>query len=383
MPRFRSLLALFVALPLAAQQPESAAYVVRLGQDTIALERFTRSKGGLDGELLTRSPITRIAKYKAVLGSDGTMTGLSWSVARPDGMPAPNVARSGAITPRGDSADVELILADGTPRKIVVAWPKGSSPVLANSYAMWEAAFRSTGNHGDSITLRSYTPGAARITEWPVRFRGADSAEFNYGGDWQGFRFAKDGQLIRFDGASSTNKAKAVRVKMVDIAALGTAFQSRDAQGQALGPASPRDTARATVAGKALWIDYGRPHMRGRPVWGSLVPWGTVWRLGANAATQLKTETPLIIGGTTIPAGMYTLWMLPTATGAQLIVNKQTGQWGTAYDEKQDLVRLPLTRAALSSTAEIFTIAIDASGNGARLRFQWDMAEYVLAVTAP
>jgi hypothetical protein len=113
-----------------------------------------------------------------------------------------------------------------------------------------------------------------------------------------------------------------------------------------------------------------------------VVPWGQVWRTGANAATQLVTNRPLVIGGTTVPAGTYTLWTLPSASGAQLIINKQHGQWGTDYDASQDLVHLPLTRSALTTPVEQFTIAIDPSGStGGTLRMRWEGTEYSIPFT--
>src|SRR5689334_13753896 len=104
------------------------------------------------------------------------------------------------------------------------------------------------------------------------------------------------------------------------------------------GPAaSPPGTAEVSLAGKTVTIKYGRPSMRGRKIMGGLVPYGQVWRTGANEATTLVTPVTLLIGGTTIPAGEYTLWTLPSEGTWKLIVNKQTGQWGTEYDEHQDL----------------------------------------------
>ena len=105
----------------------------------------------------------------------------------------------------------------------------------------------------------------------------------------------------------------------------------------------------------------------------ALVPYGHVWRTGANAATQLNTSADLVIGGTTVPAGTYTLWTMPTAEGYQLVINKQTGQWGTEYDEKQDLARIPLKVDRVASPVEQFTIALEPSGaSGGTLAMTWD-----------
>jgi hypothetical protein len=141
-----------------------------------------------------------------------------------------------------------------------------------------------------------------------------------------------------------------------------------------LGPLSVRDTARSTLGGAEVWVDYSRPQKRGRQIFGNVVPWNTVWRTGANAATQLNTPVELVIGGATVPAGKYTLWTLPTPSGWKLIINKQTGQWGTEYHPEQDLVRVDAKVEAVPTTVEQFVIAFEPIGAAAptAITFTWD-----------
>src|SRR5437016_1994559 len=98
-------------------------------------------------------------------------------------------------------------------------------------------------------------------------------------------------------------------------------------------PKSPPAETTAVIGGKEVKIDYSAPSMRGRKIFGELVPYGTVWRTGANAATTLITGVDLDVKGLKVPKGKYTLFSLPTEGGLTLIVNKQTGQWGTKHDE--------------------------------------------------
>ncbi len=138
-------------------------------------------------------------------------------------------------------------------------------------------------------------------------------------------------------------------------------------------PASPRDSVKATVGGASIAVNYGRPSKRGREVFGGLVPFGTVWRTGANAATAFTTTKALRFGSTTVPAGSYTLYTLPDQSGKwQLIVNKQTGQWGTVYDQALDLVRVPLTVEQIPSVVEQMAISVTPSANGGELAVIWD-----------
>ncbi|MDQ6689703.1 MAG: DUF2911 domain-containing protein [Gemmatimonadota bacterium] len=114
----------------------------------------------------------------------------------------------------------------------------------------------------------------------------------------------------------------------------------------------------ASVAGPAkIAIDYGQPHLRGRNVIGmpGVVPWDTVWRAGANMATQLTAEVDLTIGGTYIPRGIYTLFALPTRNGWKLVVSKEILQWGTDYDPSRDLTRIDLRQRTLAEPLESLT----------------------------
>ena len=147
---------------------------------------------------------------------------------------------------------------------------------------------------------------------------------------------------------------------------------------------SPHETVNATVGNAKITIAYGRPYTKDpksgekRKIWGGLVPYSKVWRLGADEATLLTTDKDITIGGTAIAAGTYSLYLWPEEGGAKLIVNKQTGQWGTKYDEKQDLVRIDLKKQAAEKATDQFTIAVD---NG-MLKLMWEETQYSAAIAA-
>jgi Protein of unknown function (DUF2911) len=146
---------------------------------------------------------------------------------------------------------------------------------------------------------------------------------------------------------------------------------------------SPPGTAEVTLKGKKITIDYSRPFLKGRHVGQELAPYGKVWRTGANEATTLTTEVDLTIGGTKVPAGKYTLWTLPSEGTWKLIINKQTGQWGTNYDESQDLARIDMQKSALPQSVEQFTISFDKkSENTANLNLDWENTRVFVSVKA-
>jgi DUF2911 family protein len=103
-------------------------------------------------------------------------------------------------------------------------------------------------------------------------------------------------------------------------------------------------------------ITYGQPHARGRRIEGGLIPLDTVWRFGANAATTLHTDVDMTLGDARLEAGDYSLLVLYTRAGWQLVVNRRTGIWGTDYDRARDVGRIPLTSRTLAEPEESLTI---------------------------
>ena len=169
---------------------------------------------------------------------------------------------------------------------------------------------------------------------------------------------------------------------LITLTTLAVAQQDSMQAGGKKPPLSPPGQAMLTFAdGNTVTIDYSRPSMRGRKIYGGLVPWEQVWRTGANAATSLKTSVALNIGGTNVPAGSYTLYTLPSASSWTLIINKQTGQWGTNYDQAQDLARIPMKVSQLPSGLETFTISLDkTSGNSATLKLDWELTSASVSI---
>jgi hypothetical protein len=163
------------------------------------------------------------------------------------------------------------------------------------------------------------------------------------------------------------------------VAALSAAPQEKPAAApQAKAPASPPAEATVTIAGKTVTIKYSAPSVRGRQIWGEggLISkdrtW-PVWRLGANAATALHTDADLQIKGLAVPKGDYTLFALVNEEPWQLIVSKQTGEWGLAYAKDQDLGRVPLDMSKPPAPAEVFKITLTATGpTSGKMEFAWE-----------
>ena len=138
--------------------------------------------------------------------------------------------------------------------------------------------------------------------------------------------------------------------------------------------ASPAATIKQRVGLTDVEVEYSRPSMKGRKIYGGLVPYGEVWRTGANNATKITFGTDVKFGGKDVPAGSYALFTLPNASEWTVILNKVTGQWGSyAYDEKNDLVRVTAKPIALHETVETMSIGfMDVHDDSALLAIDWD-----------
>jgi hypothetical protein len=148
------------------------------------------------------------------------------------------------------------------------------------------------------------------------------------------------------------------RIVDTDLDPIARSWGEAEQRRSGFGALSPRDSTKATVGAAQLTIDYSRPAVRGRPIWGGVVPWNRVWRLGADMATHFTTDVDLTIGGTAVPAGRYTLWMVPSETEPRLIVSRSVNVFGTAYDPAKDLARIALTRQSAAESAERLTLAV-------------------------
>lgn len=146
---------------------------------------------------------------------------------------------------------------------------------------------------------------------------------------------------------------------------------------------SPHERTEWTIDGATIAIEYGRPYVKGRTIFGNVVPLNTVWRTGADEATTLTTDRTLVFGPLTVAPGRYTLWTYVTDKGPwQLIVNKETGQWGTAYKPEHDVGRVDLTVETLAAPVEQLTISIDDTpGPGGILRIDWEKRRASVAFT--
>src|SRR6266850_3226538 len=358
---------------------DSGAFVVKLGNDTLSLEQYTRTATQLRGEYVIRTPRSVHRIYTADLNSDGTIRRLELVTHNIGGGPGPMETKL-TIEFIGDTAVWNFPRGDSMITQKIAA-PRGTLPYqihvygLVEQYGRWA---RATGKDSAAFTALA---SANQMSSGYVKKLGGDTLRLMFSdGQLAGlgpftFRLDRQGHLTWLTGKGSTVQVEVQRVASVPMAQATQSFANRP-----LGQLSPRDTARATIGGAEVSIDYSRPSRRGRDIFGVLEPWNKVWRTGANAATQLTTPVDLVIGGATVPAGKYTLWTLPAPDGWTLIINKQTGQWGTEYHPEQDLVRVQAKVETLAAPVEQFTIGFEPAGAPTMIIFTWDKTRYSVPV---
>lgn len=370
----RSLPAVCAALVLAvpALADDSGAFLVRLGNDTTSVESYTRSAARLEVHQVGRAPRVLRRHFVYDLDKAGNVTRFTMVVTPPDN-DTPTQTVTGTLG-GADSARFTIQNANRPATPLNVLLPADAVILPSSSpWAGYEGVFQKlVKSKGDSLRTTMYMLGGEPY--WlSVHRLGKDSVAVANGHlDEFHARIDRQGRILGVLPVAGTGKFSVERMNQLDVAAFASAFAAREKAGAGLGTLSPRDSVKTTVAGASLSVDYGRPAKRGRVVFGNVVPYGEVWRTGANAATLFRTDKTLDFGGTQIPAGSYTLWTLPTAQGWKLIVNSQTGQWGTEHHADKDIATIDMTVSTLPQPEERFTIRIEPTADGGVIQLDWD-----------
>ncbi len=366
----RFLLPAVVLAAPGALAAQTGAFVVRLGVDTLGVERFIRTEAQLRGEQVLRSPRGVHRIYVVTYRADGSVERFELVTHIVDGSPGPRETRA---TADFGPATVAMRVPDGdSTASVTAAVPEPAAPWEINVYALMEDVLRRARAAGNAeFAMPVVRLGATDFDSAIVRRIGGDSLLASVGGIGP-FRVRTDtaGGILGLSGIGGTLQVTVERVPVADIATIGPDLGSRP-----LGVLSPADSVLVRIGRADLAVRYSRPATRGRQIFGTVVPWDRVWRTGANSATLFATTADLVIGGAAVPAGRYSLYSIPSPAGWTLILNKNTGQWGTNYDEQYDLVRVPMTVAAVTQRVEQFTIAIAPQAAGGVLSLTWDRTQ--------
>jgi hypothetical protein len=381
--------AVVLSLALAActpgAPPQRYGYLALLGRDTISVERVTRTGDELVSDEVDRYPRVRRRHTTITLAPDGGIRHLEMDIRTPSEPPAQRV-RHVVADVTGDSVTITKTDSAGVVRRAFATGGALTMAHLPQMYSLTDLYFGAALTRakatrlavGDSVGLRQFYIDR-EFDRFPlhrgfVRPLAGQRAELWH--DWLAgvgeATFDSSHHMLTYSGARSTYKVDVRRLaEQPDVEAIGERFAALETR-QGMSQLSVRDTARGEIGTARFMVDYGRPLARGRVLLGNIIPYNYVWRTGANAATQFSTSVPIALGGVRLPAGMYTLWTVPREQGVDLIVNRQTGQWGTGYNRTFDLGRTAMTTDTPSAPVERFTIAIvPTDAKHGRLVMEW------------
>lgn len=366
------------ALLLCACRPsgsvERYGFLTRLGNDTIAVESVTREGNTETSDAVDRFPRVRVRHTEIQLEPNGAIQHLAMRIYTPSEA-ANRQHLSVVVDVTKDSVRETKTDSTGTLRLAFATQGGTAMAHVPQMYSLYELYFEAALRRahlkqapvGDTEPMRQFYTDREfdrfPLSHGVVRLLPGSRAEIEH--DWLAgtgeATFDSADRMLSYSGARTTYKVDVTRLTTPpDVQAVAARFEEAESK-SGVKELSVRDTVRASIGAATFTIDYGRPLARGRVLLGNLLPYDHVWRTGANAATQFTTSAPITLAGMRVPAGTYTLWTVPHMKGADLIVNKESGQWGTDYDASKDLGLAPMKTDTLATPVDKFTIAIDST----------------------
>ena len=386
----RIALVLLTAAGCERPPAETYGFVATLGNDTTSVERVTRTGDRVVSDAVGRSPVVVRRHWEATLAPDGSVRHWTMDTYVPNAVPGAMHLHHTA-----DFTDRAVRLSRRVERETTFAYARRypiTVPWNAFVYGTYELLFDAAAvNHADRVRIGQYFfegwdeghvgyADVRRIDDSTYSIQSTGLAGTGVA------HVGAHGRLLSYSGQGTTYKQEVRRITTPpDVDAIAARFAAEEKRAGVSRELSPRDTARGRIGSVAVAVDYGRPLRRGRVLLGGLIPYGQVWRTGANAATQLSITAPMRAAGVRLDSGTYTLWTLPSADRVQLIVNRQTGQWGTSYGSEYDVARVLMRSDSVPSNVERFTIRVESEGprgGAGRLVMEWGTLQWSVPLVA-
>ena len=373
MRSFTALLLIMAPIILTAQKQEPlAGYLVYiLGNDTTMAGHYELKGNRFNIQVLAR-PNVSVSKLKGTLYPSGEIESAEGYSFKPVFGKDSLLLATYKLYVKGDSTIVEQ---QQTNRPPIVSRFAGRA-VMANGVGTSFRYFLPFWSNyapkrvGDSLVSGHLTLGTNK--KFVIKRKSADQL-------WVGSTVTgmmtlylyKNGSLKSIDAiGSSWNVTGSVSEKL-DLAALTNRFLAEENIEGAVAINQP-DSVQVTINNTTLKIVYSRPKVRGRIIFGSVVPWDRFWRTGANAATRLEIDHAIVFGNKKLPAGSYSVWTIPSQKGWTMIFNSRANIWGTEYDPAFDVLHVPMLSKPINDTIELFTIEIKPNGEGGVINLMWE-----------
>jgi DUF2911 family protein len=370
-------------------------FLTMLGQDTISVETIIRQGNTLETNEVDRFPGVRIRHTVVKLNDDGSIRHLEMEIHTPS---EPSAERDRTVVADVAHNNVHLSKRDST-GTVNRDFPTGGSMVVAHvpqMYSLYELYFAAALKQSAASKLAAGTAVQLRqfyidreFDRFPLGYATVTAAgrgKVEIAHDWlSGTGEAvmdSSNDMLSYSGGRTTYRVEVKRLATApDIKAIAAGFEAKETATGSVRSLSVRDTVRMQMGNAMLTIEYGRPLLRGRILLGNVIPYDRVWRTGANAATQFTTTTPIKLGGVQVPVGTYTLFTAPHTSGVDLIVNKESGEWGTAYNGALNLGKTRMTSEVATTAVEEFTISvIPGDPRHGKLVFEWGSFRWIAPI---
>lgn len=378
-----ALLTLFAVVPALGQKTTSGGndagtIVYTLGKDTTIIQHFEIKGDSIHMQLLTLPRGITVYEGRGAYNADGSLKSMASNSWKP--------SAAGVLVP-----DQETKLEAGTDSSTLVV-KKGAdirtrrniSKIFVSNegdvttfflfpymgfYAPKQVGASATGNQLSFVGNRVYT------------IQRKEKDILKVGSNLMGtltLYLGKNNKIQKIDGIGSSLNITGTVNRTISYDSLVNTMIRRQLSNGAAGPLTTRDTVSFVSGDLQMSINYWRPSVRGRKIFGEVVPYNRFWRVGANNATEITLNHAITMKDKKLDAGKYTLFAMPAQTGWTLMFNKKTGIWGTDYDSTTDVLRVPIAVEALPSSVEKLTITLNAAPNGGILNISWENTKLTL-----
>jgi hypothetical protein len=374
---------------------KSYGFLTMLGRDTISIESISRKGNTLTSDEVDRFPGVRIRHTVVDLNDDGSIRHLEMNIHTPS-EPSGQRDRKVVADVTGNKVHLSKIDSTGTVNR---DFSTGGSIVVAHvpqMYSLYELYFDAAVKKAAAANLAAGRPVQMRqfyidreFDRFPLgeaTVNPLDSGRMEITHDWLAgtgeAMMDSAGNMLSYSGARTTYDVQVKRLATPpDVKGVADRFEAMETRGGNVKSLSVRDSTRAQIGHSIITVNYSRPLVRGRTLLGDVILYDRVWRTGANAATQFTTSAPIRLAGMQVPAGSYTLFTAPHTNGVDLIVNKQTGEWGTEYNRSLNLGIARMVSEVATAPVEEFTISvIPGDGRHGTLVLEWGTFRWIAPI---
>lgn len=369
---FRIFLLSVICAGVYAQKPvKDAGYLIYLlGNDTTMAGSYNLNGNDFDITAISR-PGVSVTKLKGTLNQKGEIINAEGYAYRPVPGKDSQVFIKYKLYMQNDSTFIDQIRgSDVTTQKFAGAGLTANGIGVAFRYVLPFWPHYAPKKIGDSLVSGHLTLGSnKRLT---VTRTAKD--KLYAGSTVMGMvtlYLDKNGKLSYVDAIGSSWNVTGKVTGPMDLTALANRYAAEEQSGAGMKIINKLDSISSNVNSTNIKIVYSRPQVRNRTIFGAVVPWNRWWRTGANAATKMTIDKPLVFDGKELPAGSYSIVTIPTQNGWTLVFNSRPNVWGTEYDAAYDVLRVPMQTSAAEFT-ETMTISIEPAAGGGKLNVIWE-----------